>query len=141
MPGEADKIENKDRYVMPIQPKYIMGLQVQQVDMNVLAGDDPDWVFQSNVIAGAWSDNFIGHAGNGAAQKTAQAACTFVLNEDWKTIFVNADANDFHPAGSALTTGENSAVVSRLLGDYTTDLDGKPRVTNGRINAGCYQAQ
>ena len=85
--------------------------------------------------------NVIGRAGNGAAQNKAQDASTFVPNSDFKTLFVNYDAGDFHPAGAALLTGENSDLVNGLLGAYTLDLDGKPRVTNGKINAGCYQAQ
>lgn len=142
LPGVANKgAGNADSYNMPIQPKYLLELQVQQVDMNVMAGDDPDIIFQSNVICGADANNFIGRAGNGGPQNAAQAACTFVPNSDWKTLFVNADAGDFHPAGKALTTGENSGVVGGILGAYMTDLDGKPRVTNGNINAGCYQAQ
>ena len=142
LPGVANDAEgHPDRYDMPIKPEYLLELQYQQVDMNVIAGDDPNWVFQSNVICGGSSGNFIGRAGNGSAQDKAQAACTFVSNEDWKSLFVNADAGDFHPAGVVLTTGENSDVVNGILGAYTTDLDGKPRATNGRINAGCYQAQ
>ena len=85
--------------------------------------------------------NVIGRAGNGAAQNKAQDASTFVPNSDFKTLFVNYDAGDFHPAGAALTTGESSDLVNGLLGAYTLDLDGKPRVTNGKINVGCYQAQ
>ena len=109
--------------------------------MNVMGGDDPAWVFQSNVICGADANNFIGRAGNGSAQKAAQEASTFVPNSDFKTLFVNYDAGDFHPAGAALKTGENSDIVNALLGAYTKDLDGNPRATNGKINAGCYQAQ
>lgn len=130
-----------DRYDMPIKPEYLLELQYQRCDMNVMGGDDPNWVFQSNVICGGSATNFIGRAGNGAAQDKAQAACTFVLNDQWKSLFVNADAGNFHPAGAALTTGENSTKASDLLGAYTTDLDGKPRVVGGKINAGCYQAQ
>ena len=142
LPGVADDAEgHPDRYDMPIKPEYILEQQVQQCDMNVMGGDDPAWVFQSNVICGADPNNFIGRAGNGPAQKSAQDASTFVPNSDFKTLFVNYDAGDFHPAGAALTTGENSDLVNGLLGAYTLDLDGKPRATNGKINAGCYQAQ
>ena len=142
LPGVAnDAAGHPDRYDMPIKPEYLLELQYQQVDMNVIAGDDPQWVFQSNVICGGSSGNFIGRAGNGASQDKAQAACTFVPNEEWKSLFVNADAGNFRPAGAVLTTGENSDVVNGLLGAYTTDLDGNPRMTNGKINAGCYQAQ
>ena len=142
LPGVADKPDaHPDRYDMPIKPEYILEQQVQQCDMNVMGGDDPAWVFQSNVICGADPNNFIGRAGNGPAQNKAQAACTFVPNSDFKTLFVNYDAADFHPAGAALTTGENSDIVNGLLGAYTKDLDGNPRATNGKINVGCYQAQ
>jgi hypothetical protein len=142
LPGVAsDPDAHPDRYDMPIKPMYILEQQVQQCDMNVMGGDDPNWVFQSNVICGADPNNFIGRAGNGAAQSAAQAACTFVPNSDFKTLFVNYDGGDFHPAGAALTTGENSSAAKNILGTYMTDLDGKPRITNGKINAGCYQAQ
>ena len=142
LPGVASDGEaHPDRYDMPIKPEYLLELQVQQVDMNVMAGDDPNIIFQSNVICGADPNNFIGRGGNGGAQSKAQAACTFVDNSEWKTLFKNADAGDFHPAGKVLTTGENSDIVGGILGAYTTDLDGKPRAVNGKINAGCYQAQ
>ena len=142
LPGVADRPdEHPDRYDMPIKPEFILEQQVQQCDMNVMGGDDPAWVFQSNVICGADANNFIGRAGNGSAQKAAQEASTFVPNSDFKTLFVNYDAGDFHPAGAALKTGENSDIVNALLGAYTKDLDGNPRATNGKINAGCYQAQ
>lgn len=142
LPGVAsDPDGHPDRYDMPIKPMYILEQQVQQCDMNVMGGDDPNWVFQSNVICGADANNFIGRAGNGAAQNAAQAACTFVHNSNFKTLFKNYDAADFHPAGAALTTGENTSAAKNILGTYMTDLDGNPRITNGKINAGCYQAQ
>lgn len=141
-PGVANKgAGNPDSYDMPIQPQYILEQQVQQCDMNVIAGDDPNWIFQSNVICGADATNFIGRAGNGAAQNAAQAACTFVPNDEFASVFVNYLAGDFRPAGKALTTGENSGLVNGILGAYTKDLDGNPRATGGKINAGCYQAQ
>ena len=85
--------------------------------------------------------NVIGRAGNGAAQNKAQDASTFVPNSDFKTLFVNYDGGDFHPAGAALTTGEASSVVGDILGNYSTDIEGNPRYTAGKINVGCYQAQ
>ena len=142
LPGVADNPDaHPDRYEMPIKPEFILEQQVQQIDLNVVAGDDPAWVCQSNVICGADANNFIGRAGNGAQQNAAQAACTFVKNSDFKTLFVNYDGGDFHPAGAALSTGENTAAAKSILGTYMTDLDGNPRVTGGKINAGCYQAQ
>ena len=142
LPGVANKgAGNPDSYDMPIQAKYILEQQVQQCDMNVMGGDDPNWIFQSNVICGADASNFIGRAGNGAAQNAAQAACTFVPNEEFASVFVNYLDGDFRPAGKALTTGENSGLVNGILGAYTKDLDGNPRATGGKINVGCYQAQ
>lgn len=142
LPGVADRPdEHPDRYDMPIKPEYILEQQVQQCDMNVIAGDDPNWVFQSNVVCGADPTNFIGRAGNSTAQNKAQDASTFVNNADFKTLFVNYDAGDFHPAGASLTTGENTAAAKNILGTYMTDLDGNPRIVGGKINAGCYQAQ
>ena len=85
--------------------------------------------------------NVKGRAGNGAAQNRAQDACTFVPNSDFKTLFVNYDGGDFHPAGVALTAGEASSVVGDILGNYSTDLEGNPRYTAGKINVGCCQAQ
>lgn len=142
LPGVADRPdEHPDRYDMPIKPEFILEQQVQQCDMNVMGGDDPAWVFQSNVICGADPNNFIGRAGNGAAQNKAQAACTFVPNSDFKTLFVDYDGGDFHPAGAALTTGEASSAAGDILGNYSTDIEGNPRYTAGKINVGCYQAQ
>lgn len=139
-PGVAsDPAAHPDRYDMPIKPEYRLELQVQSVDLNVLAGDDREWVCQSNLLSGSNSNNFIGRAGGG--QQEAQDACTFVPNSEWKSIFVDADGGDFRPAGKALTTGEASDLVKTLLGTYNTDLDGNPRVVRGMINAGCYQAQ
>lgn len=43
--------------------------------------------------------------------------------------------------GPALTTGEASDLVLEILGPYTTDLDGNPRIVGGKITAGCYQPQ
>lgn len=142
LPGVADRPdEHPDRYDMPIKPEFILEQQVQQCDMNVMGGDDPNWVFQDNVICGADATNFIGRAGNGAAQNKAQDACVFVHNDNFKTVFVNYDGGDFHPAGPALTGGANSPQAKAILGTYMTDLDGNPRITGGNINAGCYQAQ
>ena len=142
LPGVANDAEgHPDRYDMPIKPEYLLELQVQQIDMNVMAGDDPAIIFQSNVICGADAGNFIGRAGNAGPQSAAQGACTFVNNSEWKTLFVDADGGDFRPAGAALKAGEASDLVNGILGPYTTDLDGNPRSVNGKINAGCYQAQ
>ena len=138
LPGVADKPElHPDRYDMPIKPEYLLEMQVRVADFNEIGGSDADYIVQSNVMA----NDFIHRAGSDAARAAAQAACTFVPNSEFNTLFVNAAAGDFHPAGKALTTGENSGVVGGILGAYTKDLDGKPRVTNGKINAGCYQAQ
>ena len=142
LPGVASDGEaHPDRYDMPIKPEYLLEMQVRVADFNEIGGSDANYVVQSNVMGGTSSSNFIHRAGSDAARAAAQAACTFVHNDDFNTIFVDAAHGDFHPAGPALTTGENSAKVSDLLGTYTTDLDGKPRVTGGKINAGCYQAQ
>lgn len=140
LPGVAsDATNHPDRYDMPIKPEYLLEVQVVPVDMNVIAGDDPNWIFQSNVLGGADASNFIGRAGNGGDQNKAQAACKFVNHNDWKTLFADPDNGDFHPAGAAKGYGENSDIVNGILGAYTTDLDGNPRATNGSINAGCYQ--
>ena len=54
LPGVADNPDaHPDRYEMPIKPEFILEQQVQQIDLNVVAGDDPAWVCQSNVICGA----------------------------------------------------------------------------------------
>jgi len=141
LPGVANNPENLDRYEVPIKAKYIQEMQSQPIDLNVLnSGDyDENWVCQSNLLGGAWSDNFIGRAGNGADQNKAQAACTFVHNDDVKGVFADFDGGDFRPVGTALQVGEASAIVTSVLGGYNTDLAGKPRSTNGKIYAGCYQ--
>ncbi len=142
LPGVADRPdEHPDRYDMPIKPEFILELQAQQVDLNVLnSGDyDENWICQSNLFGGVDSGNFIGRAGNAASQDKAQAACTFVHNNDYASIFVDAANKDFRPAGPALKVGENSDLVNGMLGAYTQDLAGKPRATDGKIYAGCYQ--
>ena len=138
-PGVANDPDNTDRYDMPIKPQYILEMQVQNIDLNVVSGDDPNWVCRDNLLGGADSGNFIGRAGNGANQSAAQEACTFVHNSDYSTIFVNAPAGDYRPTGPALGVGENSEYVRSLLGPYFTDLDGKPRDFGGQLYAGCYQ--
>lgn len=140
LPGVADKPDlYPDRYDLPIKPMFILEQQVQQCDMNVIAGDDPNWVFEGNVICGKDANNFIGRAGNGDAQKKAQDASTFVNNDDFKTLFVNYDAGNFRPAGVAVGGGLNNAAAKSILGTYMQDLDGKDRISGGKISAGCYQ--
>ena len=142
LPGVAsDGDAHPDRYDMPIKPEYLLEMQVRVADFNEIGGSDANYIVRSNVMGGVSANDFIHRAGSDAARTAAQAACTFVPNSEFNTLFVNAAAGDFHPAGKALTTGENSDVVGGLLGAYTTDLDGKPRVVGGKINAGCYQAQ
>ena len=142
LPGVANRYDlYPDRYDMPIKPMFIQQMQVQSIDMNILAGDDPDCVCRSNVLGGVDASNFIGRAGNGSSQQAAQDACTFVHNDDFYSIFPKAYSSDYHPAGPALTTGEASDLVLEILGPYTTDLDGKLRIVGGNITAGCYQPQ
>ena len=130
-----------DAYDMPINPAYYLEMQVRAADFNEIGGSDANYVVRSNVLGGVLESEAIHRAGSDAARAAAIAACTFVPNSEFNTLFVDAAKGDFHPAGKALTTGESSDVVNGLLGAYTTDLDGKPRATNGKINAGCYQAQ
>ena len=130
-----------DAYDMPINPAYYLEMQVRAADFNEIGGSDANYVVRSNVLGGVLESEAIHRAGSDAARAAAIAACTFVPNSEFNTLFVDAANGNFHPAGKALTTGENSDVVNGLLGAYTTDLDGNPRATNGKINAGCYQAQ
>ena len=142
LPGVASDAEgHPDRYDMPIKPEYLLEMQVRVADFNEIGGSDANYVVQSNILGGVNQNEAIHRAGSDAARAAAIAACTFVPNSEFNTLFVDAAKGDFHPAGKALTTGENSDVVNGLLGAYTTDLDGNPRATNGKINAGCYQAQ
>ena len=142
LPGVASDAEgHPDRYDMPIKPEYLLEMQVRAADFNEIGGSDADYVVQSNVLGGVNQSEAIHRAGSDAARAAAIAACTFVPNSEFNTLFVDAANGNFHPAGKALTTGENSDVVNGILGAYTTDLDGNPRATNGKINAGCYQAQ
>ena len=139
LPGVASNYDDPYRYEMPIDSKYIMEMQVQHVDLNIMAGDDPDCICRSNILGGSDSDNFIGRAGYGLAQAEAQAACMFVHNSKYGTLFVDAAAGDYRPAGPALYSGESSELVNSLLGAYDTDLEGKPRFTGSRISAGCFE--
>ena len=139
LPGVASNPANTDRYTMPINPKYYLEMQCYSVDLNVIGGDDLDWVCQSNLLGGIDENRFIYRAGTDEAREAAQKACTFVANKDFKTIFVDAEGGNYHPAGPALEVGESSELVNTLLGKYKTDLAGKPRSSGGKIVAGCYQ--
>ena len=142
LPGVADKPEeHPDRYDMPIKPEYLLEMQVRAADFNEIGGSDADYIVRSNILGGVVEGEAIHRAGSDAARAAAIAACTFVPNSEFNTLFVDAANGNFHPAGKSLTTGENSDVVNGLLGAYTKDLDGNPRTTGGKINAGCYQAQ
>ena len=142
LPGVADKPEeHPDRYDMPIKPMFLLEMQVRVADFNEIGGSDANYIVRSNILGGVKESEAIHRAGSDAARAAAIAACTFVPNNEFHTLFVNAAAGDFHPAGAALTTGENTSKTSDLLGSYTTDLDGNPRIVGGKINAGCYQAQ
>ena len=139
LPGVANNQEaHPDRYDMPIKPEYLLSMQVYSVDLNVMGGDDPDCICRSNLLGSLDGQTAIGRANN-AAGEAAQKACTIVLNSDFDTIFQNAALGDYHPAGPALETGENSELVKSLLGSYKTDLAGNPRIKGGKITAGCYQ--
>ena len=140
LPGVAsDPVGHPDRYDMPIKSKYILEMQPYSVDLNVIGGDDPDYICRSNLLGGTDPEKFIYRAGSDEARTAAQEACTFVHNKDFNKIFPNAALGDYHPAGIALETGENSELVQSLLGVYKTDLDGNPRTKGGKINVGCYQ--
>ncbi len=142
LPGVADDPEtHPDRYELPIKPEFLLEMQVKSADFNEIGGSDANYVVQSNVMGGTDPNGFIHRAGSDAGRNAAQAACTFVHNDNYATLFVDAANGNFHPAGASLTTGENSAAAKSILGTYMTDLDGNPRITGGKINAGCYQAQ
>jgi len=134
---------HEGNYGWPYQ-EHIQMMQEQQIDLNVLnSGDyDENWICQSNLIGGSWSDNFMGRAGNGEQQAKAQSQCTFVSNDDFATIFVDASAGNYMPkAGGPAAKGENSDYVVGILGSYVTDLAGNPRISNGTVSVGCYQVQ
>ena len=142
LPGVASDSENHpDRYDMPIKPMYLLEMQVYQIELPILNDDNPDCICYSNVLGGANSNNFIGYAGYGANQMAAQDACTFVANDHYYLLFVNPSAGNYQPAGASCSTGSADSLVMSMLGDYTTDLAGNPRVVAGKINAGCYQQQ
>ncbi len=122
--------------------EHVQMMQVQQIDINVIGGDDPAWICQSNLIGGTDPTNFIGRAGNGEQQSKAQSQCTFVHNDNFATIFTDASAGNYVPkADGPAAKGENSDYVVGILGSYMTDLAGNPRVSNGTISIGCYQVQ
>jgi len=140
LPGVADKPEeHPDRYDMPIKPMYLLEMQVRVADFNEIGGSDANYIVRSNILGGTVEGEAIHRAGSDAARAAAIAACTFVPNSDFNTLFVDAANGDFHPAGKVLSTGENSDVVGGILGAYTYDLDGQPRATAGKIYAGCFQ--
>ena len=140
LPGVANDWENyPDRYEMPIKPMFIMEMQEASIDLSVIGSYDMDYVCRSNLLGGSDPNRFIYRAGTDEARDAAQAACTFVPNWEFDTIFVDAENGDFRPAGPALNVGESSEFVLEALKNYPTDLAGKPRSTNGVIYAGCYQ--
>lgn len=139
-PGVANNSDAyPDRYDMPIKPKYRLEMQVYSIDLNIIGNDDPDWICRSNLLGSLDGRQAICRAGTDSAREEAQAACTIVANSEFDTIFQNAALGDYHPAGPALETGENSELVRSILGAYQTDLAGNPRIKGGKITAGCYQ--
>ena len=136
LPGVASDPANTDRYDMPIKPKYLLEMQVRVADFNEIGGSDPDYIIRNNIMGGTSADDFIHRAGSDAARAAAQAACKFVHNNEYNSIFVNAAGGDFRPK---IDYGETSDYVNGILGAYTKDLAGKPRATDGKIYAGCYQ--
>ena len=144
LPGVANKgAGNADSYDMPIQNKYLLEMQVKSADFNEIGGNDPEFIVRSNIMGGTDANAFIHRAGSDAGRSAAQEACTFVHNDNFNTIFVSAphDELDFHKKDfrPKLEVGETSDYVNGMLGAYTKDLAGKPRATNGKIYAGCYQ--
>ena len=139
LPGVADKpAEHPDRYDMPIKPEYLLEMQVRVADFNEIGGSDANYIVRNNIMGGTSASDFIHRAGSDAARNAAQAACKFVHNDDYNTIFVDAAFLNFHPK---IDYGENSDYVNGVLGAYTKDLAGNPRVTGGKIYAGCYQPE
>ena len=139
LPGVANDAEgHPDRYDMPIKPEYLLEMQVRVADFNEIGGSDANYIVRNNIMGGTSASDFIHRAGSDAARNAAQAACKFVHNDDYNTIFVDAAFLNFHPK---IDYGENSDYVNGVLGAYTKDLAGNPRVTGGKIYAGCYQPE
>ena len=135
-PGVASDPANTDRYDLPAKSKYILEMQAQSVDLNEIGASDTDFIVENNVLGGNDKTKFIGRAGSDSARDAAQAACTFVPNSKFKTIFRDSSIGDYRPSGPALTAGKYTETVSTLLGKYNTDLAGNPRTSNGTIAAG-----
>ncbi len=138
-PGVADDPANLDRYDIPIKPKYILEMQASSIDLNQIGSTDVSYICRSNLLGGSDPNRFIYRTGTDSARDAAQAACTFVHNNQYNSIFVDAANADFRPAGPALGVGEDSDIVRHFLEVYNTDLAGKPRGIGSKIYAGCYQ--
>ena len=140
LPGVANnEEEHPDRYDMPINPAYLLEMQPTSIDINEAGASDVNFICRSNVLGGSDPTRFIGRCGSETARTTAQNGCTFVHNSDYSTIFKDAAGGDYRPGTVAQEAGENTELVRNRLGDYMTDLAGKPRITGGKISAGCYE--
>ena len=54
---------------------------------------------------------------------------------------VDAMNDNYVTAGEAKGAGSLDGSVKAILSDYELDLAGNPRVVNGKVDVGCYQAQ
>ena len=122
---------------------------------NVNISDTNDGAFYNNIIAGK---NGFGN--------TAQVGNTVLANDaDAKSLLANPSVShktlkeylggNYMPVGAAIGAGTLDVVVQHSGWDnidtelnikemqekYETDLNGNPRITNGKIDVGCFQAQ
>jgi len=64
-------------------------------------------------------------------------------NIDVDPRFVDPDVNDFHllPDSPCINTGDPNFIIFEYDNHYPNDLDGNPRISEGRVDMGCYEFQ
>jgi len=105
--------------------------------------------------AGTLANNIVEGSVRDAANVTFKDMIYVDLNVDLSTLFVDVAAGNYTPVGKALGAGslgkinykgkpdtENKTLdIKGLLEQYNKDINGNPRVTNGKVDCGCIQAQ
>lgn len=112
--------------------------QAYQAKLDCVCNEDgtprPETIVRNNIIEG-------GIYGDGKPEPDFHRG-NFIMEVgfDLNTIFAPAGDVLYMPLGQALE-GDYSEDVAAIMKNYGTDLLGKPRVVNGKINMGCYQVQ
>jgi hypothetical protein len=105
----------------------------------VWGNSSPDRSIVNNVDSTATIRNSLVQGSGGSQKWDTRFGVDGGNNIDDDPAFVNPDKGDLHlQRGSpAIDSGDNAAIPA----DVTTDLDGKPRICNGRVDMGAYEYQ